>query len=97
MWVEDRLSVTVGFTEDGSLRFSGYDLNGNNDYEYFITVAAADVPTVLAALPGSPEDDAIARLVANAEMVMSVGEKTWIESLGIKPEFWSHGAWTLFE
>jgi hypothetical protein len=91
------LSVTVGRTEDGSLRFSGYDLEGNNDYEYIITVAAADIPTIWAALPGSPEDDVIARLAANAETVMSAGEQTWIESLGIKPEFWSHGVWTLFE
>ena len=97
IWDKDRLSVQVGLKDDGSLTISGYDLKDNNDYEYFITVAAADVPTVWAALPGAPEDDVIARLVANGEMVVKVGEESWIESLGIKTEFWSHGEWSLFE
>jgi hypothetical protein len=98
IWNQDRLSVKVGLTGDGSLTISGYDLKDNNNYEYILTVAAADVPTVFAALPGPPEADLITRLQANAEMfVVNVGEQAWLESLGIKPEFWSDGDWTLFE
>lgn len=97
IWDQDRLSVKVGLTENGSLTFSGYDLKDNNDYEYAITVAAADIPTVLAALPGRPEDDVIRRLKANAKMIITMGESTWLKSLGIETTFWSHGEWSLFE
>lgn len=97
IWDRNKLSVEVGLKDDGSLTFSGCDNKGNRDYEYDITVAAADVPTVLAALPGPPEDDLITRLQWNAEMIITTGESTWLESLGIKTEFWSHGEWTLFE
>jgi hypothetical protein len=97
MWAQDQLFVDVSVTEDGSLRFSGYDLKGDRDYEYFLTVAEADVPTILAALPGPPEDDVITRLLSNADMIIKMGELAWLESLGITPGFWSHGEWTLFE
>ncbi len=90
LWARNRLYVDASVDADGVLTISGQDLGDNlygGDYEYFLTVDATDVPTVVAALGGAPGDDVLDLLAANAEQVISAGEKTWLESLGISPGF----------
>jgi hypothetical protein len=90
LWAANRLYVDASVDADGVLRISGQDLGDNlygGEYEYFLTVDATDVPTVVAALGGAPGDDVLELLVAQAEQIIRTGEKTWLEGLGISPGF----------
>lgn len=91
MWARNGLYVDVSLIDDGSLRFMGQDLKtfGDDEYEYALTVAPDDIPKVTAALGAKPGDDVISLLVANAEKIIRTGERTWLQSLGIEPDFWS--------
>jgi hypothetical protein len=94
LWGRDSLYVDVRLLSDGTLIFEGQDLNPANpwsgaEYEYVITVEAADVPRVVAALGGVDGDDVLALLKADAERIVGIGERTWLRSLGIEPGFWS--------
>lgn len=53
-------------------------------------MASDDVPTVVTVLGGKPGDDVMPLIEANIEMIVRTGEKTWLESLGIAPAFWSY-------
>ncbi len=96
LWSRDGLHVDVHLRADGALQFFGHDLApripGVDEYEYWVTVSPVDVPRVVAALDGQPGDDVLVLLEANAEAIVKTGEKTWVTSLGIEPEFssWMH-------
>jgi hypothetical protein len=89
-FARERLHIDVVLTDDGDLVFEGQDLNPPmkdiDEYEYDITVRAADVPVVVAALGGSPGDDVLALLVAHGEEIVTQGESRWVTSLGLTPE-----------
>lgn len=62
----DRHTLTVERRGDG-LRIDGWELgeicarvHGDREYEWAIDVAAADVPALVAALGGAPDEDALA-------------------------------------
>ncbi|MEV6104349.1 hypothetical protein AB0M28_06470 [Streptomyces sp. NPDC051940] len=85
------LYVTARLDDDGTLRIEGQDLTGP-EYEYALTVAAADVPAVRAALGAAPASDLLHLLRRHSPEVVRRGERTWLRSLGIEPGFWSrHG------
>jgi hypothetical protein len=90
LWARSRLHVDAVLNDDGSLVFEGQDLNPPmkdiDEYEYWITVRAADVPVVIAALDGSPGDDLLDLLVAHGEEIVMQGESRWVTSLGLTPE-----------
>lgn len=87
MWDRDRLAVWVEQREDGRLVISGQDLR-RGEYEYFLDVAADDVPLVADALGCGP-DGVLAALVDQAESIIRQGEKTWLCSIGVTPAFFS--------
>lgn len=89
LWGRDRLYVGARLTPEGALVIEGQDLSGASEYEYALTVPAAQVPQVLAGLAGRPGDDVLALLKTHAATIVETGELTWLRSLGIEPEFWS--------
>lgn len=92
LWARDGLYVDVHLTADGDLIINGQDLSGAAgaaEYEYSLTVPAAEVPRVVAGLGGQPGDDVIPLLSAHATTIVETGELTWLRSLAIEPEFWS--------
>ncbi len=79
--------------DDGALVIQG-ELSrqspwGSEENEYALTVAAADVPKVLAALHAAEGDDVLDVLEARGEDVVIGGERAWLRLLGITAEFTS--------
>ncbi|MEV6279905.1 hypothetical protein [Nocardia sp. NPDC051832] len=93
LWSRDGLYITANLQDSGVLIIEGQHLSHGGEYEYALTVAPEKVVYVLEALGGKPDADVLALLAANAESIVRRGEKSWLESLGITPEFWSHGDW----
>lgn len=94
LWAQGRLYVDAEQRPDGTLVISGQDLNpgnpfGGGEYEYALTIRAADVPRVVAALGGGPEDDVLVLLLAHAEQIVRTGEMRWLRGIGVEPDFWS--------
>ena len=87
IYKRDKLLVSVAL-RCGDLVTAGQDLSGS-EYEYWLTVRAADVPRVTAALGGTPGSDVLALVQANAETIVRTGEKSWLDAHGIPTEFWS--------
>lgn len=83
------LHVTASLRADGTIVISGQHLRNGSEYEYAISVRPEDVASVVTALGGSPGDDPLDALVAHRETVVRTGELTWLESVGVVPEFWS--------
>jgi hypothetical protein len=92
IWREGGLVVRVRLTDDDDLEFAGQDFGGHpfaDQYEYWITVPARDVPTIVAALNGQPGDDVLELVARHAASIIHQGERAWVESLGIEPRFYS--------
>lgn len=87
MWDRDRLVVWAEWWKDGRLLISGQDLR-HGEYEYFLDVAAADVPRVAEAL-GCEPDAVLDVLVEQAESIVTQGERAWLRSIGVEPGFFS--------
>lgn len=93
LWSKNGLYVDATLQDSGALVFNGQHLRHGWEYEYSLTVRPDAVPVVVAALGGEPGVDVLALLRANAEFIVRRGEKSWLDSIGITPEFWSHGDW----
>ena len=96
IWSANGLTVTARRGLGDSLVLVGQDLNpdpemllGLREYEYGLTVAAADVPAVVAALGGPPGADVLDLLVSRGETVVGAGETHWLAAIGVEAEFWS--------
>ena len=96
LWAADGLTVTARRGIDDNLMISGQDLRaspipGGEDieYEYGLSVARSDIPTVLAALRAAPDADVLDALAANGAEVVRAGESRWLAEIGIEPDFWS--------
>ena len=89
----DGLHVAVSLrADDGALVIRG-DVHrqspwGAEDYEYSMVIAPDDVPRVLHAL-GAPDAgvDPLDVMLAHKRDVMLAGERAWLRSIGIEPEF----------
>lgn len=95
IWHRDGLMVQAVVTDAGDLVFEGQDLNGwlgSEEYEYWVTAPAAQVPRVVAALGGAPDDDVLGLLGPHADEIVSTGESRWLRALGIDPGIstWVH-------
>lgn len=91
MWAKDGLFVDLIRADDGRLIFQGQHLSNGDEYEYALTVDAADVPTIVAALGGGADDDVVDLVALHAGTIVAAGEQTWLKALGITPSFWSRG------
>jgi len=93
IWSQNNLRVEAILDHDGALTIAGHDLNGwldRDEYEYRITVPAAEVPRVVVALGGRAHDDVLALLGAHAEQIVRSGERTWLTKHGIEHRFSSY-------
>jgi hypothetical protein len=91
IWEKNKLYVGVSYNEDGDLVIAGQDLNGwagRDEYEYWITVKAADFPTLRAALPGPADAELLELLKLNAATLIKTGERTFVDYLGIEAGFY---------
>src|SRR5689334_7378777 len=84
------------YLDDGDLVILGEDLGASelfgedvSEYAYGLTVAAADVPTVLNALDVAAGLDVLDALVLRGADLVRIGEAGWLESIGVPAEFWS--------
>jgi hypothetical protein len=87
-WRGDACSVTVGYAASGALEFHGYDRRAfgtaGSEYEYVVTVGAADLPALRRALGVQSDDDVLAAVVAHVDDIMPTGESTWLTRHGIE-------------
>ena len=86
----DKCCVWISMIDDGSLRLSGQDLGGwlgADEYEYWITVRPQDFARIREALGAEPDVDIEDLMCANAKMICSCGERTWLHSIGVVPDF----------
>ena len=91
----DGLHVAVSLrADDGALVIRG-DVHrqspwGAEDYTYSIVVSPGDVPRVLTAL-GAPDEgvDPLDVMLAHKSDFLLAGERAWLRSIGIEPEFHS--------
>ena len=93
----DRDGLRVGASvrgDDGALVIRGeVDRQspwGAEQYQYWMVVAPTDVPRVMTALGAPPEGvDPLDVLLAHGRDVVVGGERAWLRSIGIEPEFHS--------
>lgn len=87
LWDADGLHIWASINQDKALTTSGRDPGPpsgfGNEYEYILTVAQADINTVVVAPGGVPGDDLLPLLEANGPMIKEKGEQAWLRSLGI--------------
>jgi hypothetical protein len=95
LWSANGLTVWARRGAGESLVISGQDLNAGaafgevSEYEYGLSVAARDIPAVLAALDAAPGADVLDVLEDAGERVVRAGESTWLASIGVEAQFWS--------
>ena len=91
MWSAGTLRVDAELGADGAVEIAGQDFGHPmcDEYEYWITVSPSDVPALVTALGGADGDDVLVLLASRAEEIVRAGEKSWIESHGIVPEFFN--------
>jgi hypothetical protein len=90
IWSHSGLTVWANLTPEGNLHVHGQHLRDGGEYEYFITVKAADVPALVVALGGSSAAECVDLLAANAHIIVTRGERRWLTELGLHPELWVH-------
>jgi hypothetical protein len=95
LWSDNGLTVTARRGIDDKLVIDGQDLKRSplpggeiTEYEYGLTVASADIPTVLSALRAAPDADVLDVLEKAGPEVVKFGEKRWLAQIGVEVEFW---------
>ncbi|MEZ0064868.1 hypothetical protein ABIA32_000856 [Streptacidiphilus sp. MAP12-20] len=82
--------LTVGLRADGDLVFEGQDLRpGLPEYEYVVTVRAADVPELMRVVGAVSGRELLDALVRRSEEIVP-GVHGWLRGLGIPTELWTH-------
>lgn len=92
MHAANRLYVDAWLKDGGELVIEAQDLTGAwgvSEYEYALTVPAAAIPTIVAALGGGEGDDVLDLLAQHGEEIVAHGERRWLTTLGVEPELWS--------
>ena len=83
IWDEDGLIVEARLTNDGELVFAGHDLSSSpfgDEYEYWVTVPAKEIPTVISALDGQHGVDVLGLVAHHAASIIRQGERAWVRS-----------------
>jgi hypothetical protein len=96
IWSANGLTVTARRGIDDNLVINGQDLRSSpmfggevTEHEYGLSVAEADIPTVLAALRAAPDADVLDVLESVGSEVVRFGESKWLAEIGVEAEFWS--------
>jgi hypothetical protein len=94
----DRHSLTIGLDENGDVRIEGQDLGpsvaewwgeGRTEYEWTITIAAADVSAYVRCLGGSPGDDVLELVRACYDRDSRCASQSFLNGHGIPNDLWS--------
>jgi len=83
-WKTDTLTVELD-SDDETLTFSGLDTggwSGTSEYEYSVSVRAADLRTALGVDAAADLGDV---LCGRAEEIIQAGESRWLAALGLEP------------
>jgi hypothetical protein len=88
----DGLHVGATLEPTGDVVIDGHDLR-NGEYEYWVRVAAADVPALVAALGGGARAKVLRLLDAHREEIVSAGPRTWLTERGIPSSLFTQGGW----
>ncbi|GHF61872.1 hypothetical protein GCM10010218_49350 [Streptomyces mashuensis] len=86
LYAANQLYVDARIGASGNLVFEGQDLS-RGEYEYFVSVRPEEIPLVVAALGGTPEDDVLDLLARHGEEIVRFGEMRWLKAQGIDPGF----------
>jgi hypothetical protein len=93
LYAADRLYVDARLTGTGDLVIHGQDLNrrgpDGDEYEYALTVAAVDIPVLLAALGAGGRTGILEALAEQGERIVRQGERRWLAELGVEAAFWA--------
>jgi hypothetical protein len=65
---------------DGRVVIEGQDLRGEDELEYFFTIAPVTVPRLVGALGGAAGDDPLALLLERGESIVLEGEMHWLQA-----------------
>jgi hypothetical protein len=91
------LSVQLLQYDDGSIEFSGMSYRfrtaDGDPYEYTVTVDAAHVPALRAAMGIAPDADVFSALVARTREIMKRGEHAWLTDRAVPVELFSWAPW----
>jgi hypothetical protein len=96
MFAADGLTVTARLDPHGDLQIDGQDLKNAQlfdpratEYEYSLTIGAADIPVIIAGLGEPPGSDVLDALERHGHDVVNGGETAWLRGLGIHVEHWA--------
>lgn len=81
--VADRLFVDAHVWSDGNVTIEGQDLR-RGEYEYVLTIAAVDVPSLVRALGGEPGVDPLPLLAERSAELVARGESRWLTDHGVE-------------
>ena len=88
------LSVTVKWNDAGGFQIAGYHLGAGawvnrSDYEYYITIAEADLGSFAAALgSGTSRDEILAAWNEQRGEIVTRGERTWLKEHNVPNSLW---------
>lgn len=93
IYASEGLAVWAEVNRLGDLIIQGQDLGGHvfgGEYEYALTVPASQVAAVAQALGGEEAAEVLGLLKANGQRIVQMGERTWLQSLGVEVHTWTH-------
>jgi len=88
------LSVTVKWNDAGGFQIAGYHLGAGawvnrSDYEYYITIAEADLGSFAAALgSGTSHNEILAAWNEQRGEIVTRGERTWLKEHNVPNSLW---------
>jgi len=88
------LSVTVKWNDAGGFQIAGYHLGAGawanrSDYEYYITIAEADLGSFAAALgSGTSRNEILAAWNEQRGEIVTRGERTWLKEHNVPNSLW---------
>ena len=88
------LSVTVKWNDAGGFQMAGYHLGAGawvnrSDYEYYITIAEADLGSFATALgSGTSRNEILAAWNEQRGEIVTRGERTWLKEHNVPNSLW---------
>jgi hypothetical protein len=94
---QDSYNLRLRLKSTGDLIIEGHDLGagvakcwGGSEYEWALTIKAADVPAYLRCLGGAPDDDILDLVSARFREDPRCVQTRFLKERGIPMDFWSH-------
>ena len=86
------LTVTAGWNDNGLLELHGHDLKPGmfgDEYEYWLVVPEDQLALVASDIGADPADldGILEKLAVHGDRIATLGERAWLESLGVTAKF----------